>query len=202
MGVQLGIMIANLLMVAVICFQLRYMSHSRKTEDMFTLMEFLHRPPFRKARMAVLVDEWPVNFADYQPVHKSVAWAVCSSFDFAGLMVYRGLVDDKDFYNYWAIPIVALARKLDAFVVAQHFTGDAGGDFKGEDYWPYYDILVKEARKRLSQVRAAIIADREKLAGNRKTRRDYFWDYIGKVRKNLEVLWSKLQARRPRGRRR
>jgi len=90
------------------------------------------------------------------------------NFDFAGLMVYRGLIDVEVFYNYWVIPIVALARKLDSFVDAQHFISDNGDDFKGQDYWPYYHIIVIEARKKLPQVRATIVANQEKLVGIRK----------------------------------
>jgi hypothetical protein len=197
-SVQLGIMIANLATVVVICFQLRSARHGRRTEDMFTLMEFLHRPHFREARMTVLADEWPTNPADYQAAHKNIAWTICSSFDFAGLMVYQDLVDTDVFYKYWSIPIVAVARKLEAFFVAQRFIGDAGNDFEGLHYWPYYHILVIEARNRLPKVRAEIAADQKKLARKEKTRlmmstRGYVRNWFERIKKDLEKFWKRLQ---------
>jgi hypothetical protein len=108
----------------------------RKIEDFVTLMEFLHGHEFRDARRIVLSPDYKPSPNDYN------AWIVCSSFDFAGLMLEKSIVDSKDFLDYWAVPIRELGKRLDGFLFTQQV-----GDLGGKIYWEHFDWLIKHANK-------------------------------------------------------
>src|ERR1700693_99332 len=82
----------------------------RKTQDLFTLMDFLHRTEFREARRIALAPKWDSSKDNV------TAWIICSSFDFAGLMVEKRFVNRKVFLYYWAPPVYSLGLALDKFL--------------------------------------------------------------------------------------
>ena len=111
--------------------QVRAAREARKTEGLFTLMEFLHRSEFREARRAVLASE-----EGTKPDERD-AWIVCSSFDFAGLMVEHNLIDRDVFLHYWGPVIPLLAKKIEPFLGATQF-----GGVPGRVYWKHFVRLI------------------------------------------------------------
>ncbi len=108
---------------------------ARKIEDFFTLMEFLHREEHRNARMAVLAEHWDAA-SDIEN-----AWKVCSSFDFAGLMVQNEFVDRSLFFKYWNPVIPLLAKKLEKFIAEWQCEGTPG-----TIYWKHFVWLIERAQ--------------------------------------------------------
>lgn len=129
--------LVNLLMLVVLVLQMRAQKVGRRTEDLFTLMEFLHRTEFRDARMEVLHTQ---KNASLGPKN---AWAICSSFDFAGLMVREKLVDHDLFLRYWGPVIRLLGNRLQPFIADTEF--EPG--LTGTQYWEHCTWLIEEARK-------------------------------------------------------
>jgi len=141
--------LVNLLMFAIIYLQLLTARKGRKTEDLFTLMKFLHQPEFRDARKAVLAENWTWDSSKNDKKAEKNAWIICSSFDFAGVMVQNKFVDRKVFFKYWALVIDLLGKKLEKFISEKEF-GLASGVNKvtGKEYWPYFVRLIEEARSK------------------------------------------------------
>ena len=122
----------------LIALQIRVSRTGRRTEDLFTLMEFLHRQEFRDARKAALVPGWD-SCKD-----KDNAWVLCSSFDFAAFAVENGLVDAKLFLDYWAIPLKELGVALLPFLRSEKL---GPNNMPGEEYWKHFRRLIDKANK-------------------------------------------------------
>ena len=120
----------------LIARQIRVSRAGRRTEDLFTLMEFLHRDEHRNARMAVLAENWDAS------LDQESAWKVCSSFDLAGLMVGKNFVDRAVFLNYWGPVIPLLAKKLEPFITNCQFD-----DTPGKIYWKHFKWLIDYTRE-------------------------------------------------------
>lgn len=115
--------------------QLRVAIQVRRTEDLFTLMQFLHQAEFREARNIVRGPAWDGK-------DREAARMVCSSFDFAGLMVRKKLVDAEVFLDYWGRPICMLADALGNFLDEAHFADGT----TGREYWKDFVWLIREAQ--------------------------------------------------------
>ena len=122
----------------LIARQIRVSRAGRRTEDLFTLMEFLHRKEFRDARKAALVKGWD-SLKD-----EDNAWVLCSSFDFAGFAVENGLVDPKLFLDYWAKPLKELGDAVMPFMKVQKLGPNEMG---GEEYWKHFRRLIIKAKE-------------------------------------------------------
>jgi hypothetical protein len=110
----------------------------RRTQDLFTLMEFLHREEFRDARMKVLED-WT------SPVEDKDAWKIASSFDFAGLMVEKGFVSYDVFMEYWRHVLCLMSERLSPFLNKSDF---GAHPVTRRIYWKHFDWLMKKAKNR------------------------------------------------------
>lgn len=106
------------------------------TQALFQLQLFLAQPHFRSARAAVRLDNW-------DGTNPEAAGLVCSSFDFAGLMVRRGLVDQDVFFEYWG-PVLCLFQKR----LGNFLDETVGGDLRGRDYWRDFCWIIEEAKRR------------------------------------------------------
>lgn len=119
---------------------LRRQRRHAMTDSLYRLQLFLAQPHFRSARAAVRSDAW--NGSDHES-----AGLVCSSFDFAGLMVRRGLVEPEVFFEYWGPILHLFGVRLKGFL-----DESVGGGLCGRDYWRDFHWLVEETTRRGHQV--------------------------------------------------
>lgn len=133
-----GIAVTSMTFITLILLmrQINLLKKNRKTEDLFTLMEFLHRSEFRDARMEIL------NLKQDASLNPETAWKICSSFDLAGLMIQHNFVDDNIFLIYWSYVIKLLDVKLNTFIYKTKFN-----DVPGEIYWKHFIWLIKEVHR-------------------------------------------------------
>jgi hypothetical protein len=131
----LAVFVAGITAAAEV-ISLRRQRQYAMTQALFELQLFLAQPQFRSARAAVRQDSW--NGSDLE-----AAGLVCSSFDFAGLMVRRGLVDQDVFFEYWG-PILCLFReRLNTFL-----DQTVGGELRGREYWRDFQWIIDETIRR------------------------------------------------------
>jgi len=131
----LAIFIASVTAAAQV-ISLRRQRKYAMTQALFQLQLFLAQPHLRSARAVVRQDCW-------DGTDREVAGLICSSFDFAGLMVRRGLVDQGVFFEYWG-PILCLFEKR----LAGFLDERVGGDLCGRDYWRDFQWIIEESTRR------------------------------------------------------
>lgn len=131
----LAVFIAGITAAAEVISLRRQRKHAM-TQALFELQLFLAQSHFRSARAAVRQDTW--DGTDLE-----AAGLVCSSFDFAGLMVRRGLVDQEVFFEYWGPILCLFEKRLSGFL-----NEAVGGDLCGRDYWRDFQWVIEEAMRR------------------------------------------------------
>lgn len=89
--------------------QLRAMQTARKVENLLSIMQRLHDPELREARAIVRDPDWDGK-------DEVAARMICSSFDFAALLLQHDLVDQKIFLAYWGPALCDLGDALDDFL--------------------------------------------------------------------------------------
>ena len=111
-------------------------SAQKRIDNLVTLQAFLHRDEIGVARQAVREGKAGPSLQD------PLVRRVCSSFDFAGMLVRNGAVQKAYFMDYWCISLLSLEKSLAA--IADENTGEAVKirDYYKEAYW-----LINEAKK-------------------------------------------------------
>src|SRR2546428_13904820 len=94
-----------------------------QVQNLLQLCQSLHQAEYRDARHKV-------RTADRGALDPEVVRTVCSSFDFAGLFVHDGLVDETVFLDFWGSTLVFLRGHLSDCLDQPLF-----GEFTGRQYY-------------------------------------------------------------------
>jgi hypothetical protein len=84
-----------------------------------TLMQYMHTSEYRDARNTVCSKE-------FSGEDEAAIKIVCSHFDFAGLLVRKGFVDDTLFFEYWGGNLRTLSAQLRPFLSKEIHKGVTG----------------------------------------------------------------------------
>jgi hypothetical protein len=107
----------------------------KRIENFITIQGFLHREELSDARQAIR--EGLVIVSMKEPKVRQV----CSSFDFAGVLVKKNALDKSLFLDYWGVALTLLDEKFSPM-------GDEEtGAVKVKDYYRNFYWLMKEAKE-------------------------------------------------------
>lgn len=104
-------------------------------QNLLQISHYLHQAEYRA--------RYRVRTSVKDALDVDAARRVCSSFDFAGLFVHRGLVDRKVFLDHWGSLLCFLRDHL-----SQCLDETAFGAVTAREYYQYFDWLIEEAAKR------------------------------------------------------
>jgi hypothetical protein len=134
--VSISLAIISFLAFCVSIVSLRMAWTQKRLDNLVTLQSFLHRDDLSEARKAVR--EGTSNAGLNDPAIRRV----CSSFDFAGMLVANGAVEKSYFLDYWYVPIITLSEPLET--IANEY---AGKGVTVRAYYKYAYWLIQESKK-------------------------------------------------------
>jgi len=114
--------------------QLQAARETTRTQNLFSLLEYLQRPELHAARHKIHRELAKKPYGSWTEEDHLVAGRVCSSFDFAGVIVRNDMVDSVIFLEFWGEPIHLLGLALDPFMKERNY------------YWKEFHWLIREAR--------------------------------------------------------
>jgi hypothetical protein len=109
--------------------------NQKRLDNLVSIQQFLHRDDLSNARRAIREDEMQLTLQDAR------VRQVCSSFEFAGLLVRHGAVNKAIFLDYWREPLIALSIKFSD--LGQRNTGR----LRIDQYYKYFWWLMGEAKR-------------------------------------------------------
>jgi len=115
-----------------------------EVQNLLQLSQYLHQTEYRDARHKVRTAK--KGDVDVEALRK-----VCSSFDLAGLFVYKGLVNKNMFLDYWGSFFVFLRDHIPDDLKELGF-----GELTGQQYYRYFNWLLTEAAKNPTKFHAPI----------------------------------------------
>ena len=130
-----GALVVSLLALGMSVVTIFVNRNQKKNDNLFSLQQFLHNGDLSEARRCIREGEILINLKD-QRVRQ-----VCSSFEFAGLLVRHGIVNKKIFLEYWRRPLITLSDSFSE--LAQQKTGK----LTVKEHYKCFWWLMNEARK-------------------------------------------------------
>ena len=120
--------------------QLSEISRSRKVTAFMNISQFLQREEIREAR-SILIRASEKDFKDWSKEEIRAAEKACSTYDVAGGMVIKKLIE-KDLVVYeWRDSIIKCWEAAKSMVNKYRET-------RGRDYWHSFEKIYKMAKKR------------------------------------------------------
>ena len=114
--------------------QLQAARETARTQNLFSLLRYLQEGELHIARHTML-EQANRPYDTWTEAQNTIARRVCSSFDFAGVLVRHGLVDSNVFLDFWGEPIRRLGAVLDPFLAANDY------------YWKDCYWLIQQAQQ-------------------------------------------------------
>jgi len=119
--------------------QLREISRSRKVTAFMNLSQFLQREEIREARR-ILIGTSGKNFEDWSKEEIEAAEKACSTYDVAGIMVSKKLIEKDLVVNEWRDSIIKCWEAAKPMIEEYRKK-------RGKDFWDDFEKLYKEAMK-------------------------------------------------------
>ena len=119
--------------------QLREISRSRKVTAFMNLSQFLQREEIREARR-ILIGTSGKNFGDWSKEEIEAAEKACSTYDVAGIMVSKKLIERDLVVNEWRDSIIKCWEAAKPMIEEYRKK-------RGKDFWDDFEKLYKEAMK-------------------------------------------------------
>ena len=119
--------------------QLREISRSRKVTAFMNLSQFLQREEIRRARR-ILIGTSGKSFEDWSEEEIEAAERACSTYDVAGIMVSKKLIEKDLVVNEWRDSIIKCWEAAKPMIEEYRKK-------RGKDFWDDFEKLYKEAMK-------------------------------------------------------
>ena len=130
-----GALIVSFLALGISVVTIFVNRNQKKIDNLVSLQQFLHTGELSEARRCIREGEISIDLKD-QRIRQ-----VCSSFEFAGLLVRHGMVNKTIFLEYWRAPLIGLS---DAFSELAH---QKTGKLTIREHYRCFWWLMNEAKK-------------------------------------------------------
>lgn len=132
-------MVLIILVTAIFAvIQLREIKKSRKVTTFISLSQFLQEKDTRKAR-GILIGASGKKFNDWSIEEIEAAEKVCSTYDVAGIMLSKKLIE-KDLLKEWRHSIIKSWEAAKPMIIEYR-------KIRGKDYWDDFENLYRMAKK-------------------------------------------------------
>jgi hypothetical protein len=123
--------------------QLKDAKRTTRVQNLMNLLHFLYDRDLSEHRKTVRTGLGEKMLAEWTDEEMQAARSVCSSYDFAGLLVRGGLVPEDLFLESWGPSIRDLYEILAPYLQSAQSSG-----LSGQDYWSSYTWLYTRATDR------------------------------------------------------
>lgn len=134
-------LVVSLVAVFVSIIQVGMERRLKNIEALIILNEHLHEPIYSEARKYVRYMNGDPHI-DNEHVH-----AVCSSFDFAAFMIHKGHIDEKEFIEYWVVPLKIIDSKFNDKFWKEKASNITSEEATVADYYKDFKKLLETSRK-------------------------------------------------------
>ncbi len=118
--------------------QLREVSRSRKVTAFTDISQFLQREEIREARRT-LFEISGRNFKDWSKEEIEAAEKACHTYDVAGIMVFKKLIEKDLIVNEWRYSIIKCWEVAKPMIIEYRKE-------RGKDYWDDFEWLYERAK--------------------------------------------------------
>ena len=119
--------------------QLRENSRSRKVTAFISLYQFLQQEEIRKAR-GILIGISRGNFKDWSKEDIEASEKACHTYDVAGIMVSKKLIEEDLVVNEWRDSIIKCWEAAKPMILEYRKE-------RGEDFWDDFERIYEKANK-------------------------------------------------------
>jgi len=120
--------------------QLREISRSRAVSAFMELSRFLQREEIRKARGILINIPKDRNLEDWSVEEREAAEKASHTYDVAGIMVFKKLIEEDLIVNEWRDSIIKCWEAAEPMIM-EYRKG------RGEDFWDAFEMLYERAKK-------------------------------------------------------
>ena len=133
-------LLASVAAVLIARLQSKAAKRTASVQNLMTLLHFLYDRDLSKHRKTVRSDLGEKKHAEWTEEDRRAAHSVCSSYDFAGLLVKGGLVPEGLFLESWGESVCDLYEILTPYLQSMHAESQSG-----HEYWSSYSWLYTRA---------------------------------------------------------
>jgi len=119
--------------------QLKQVSKSRKAETFMELSKYLQREEIREARR-ILIGISGKDYKDWSKEETEAAEKVSHTYDVAGVMVFRKLIEKELVVDEWRRSIIKCWKAAEPMIKGYQKE-------RGKDFWHNFEKLYEEAKK-------------------------------------------------------